>query len=139
MARTLWSIDEEGTMKVDSFGPEKAQQSELSVEEVKPEEPEVEEEKVERSKLEETEAKDAETVEKKSEAVPEQTEPESRTEKSENKTTDDKPNEGQDTVEVTKTLATNTAGESILEEIVDKQENGDEVKEVKETKDEVIS
>jgi hypothetical protein len=144
MTRTLWSIDEEGTVTVDDFGPGKAQQSEMTVTEVKPEEPDVvetkhEEGKSEGNKSEEPQIEGAEAVETQAEEALEQKGSESKSEESENNTTDDKPDEGQNTVEETKTLATNTAGESILEETIEKKEEGDEVKEVKETKDEVIS
>ena len=40
-------------------------------------------------------------------------------------------------IEETKTLATNTAGESILEETIEKQQSGDQVQKVEEAKDEV--
>lgn len=42
-------------------------------------------------------------------------------------------------IEETKTLATNTAGESILEETVDKKPEGDQVHAVEGAKDEVVS
>ncbi|KAI1429892.1 altered inheritance of mitochondria protein 21 [Xylaria sp. FL1777] len=141
MTRTLWSIDEEGTVMVDDFGQEKAEKPEPTVREV---EPEVEEVKVVEIKPDQTETKEAEVVETKTEETPEQEEPEQKepektTEESEATTTDDKPSEIQDTVEETKSLVTNTAGESILTETVEKKEDSDEVKDAEETKDGVIS
>lgn len=186
MTRTLWSIDEEGTVMVDNFGPvaagkseptaretepeetkpeettpeettpEESKLEEIKPEETKPEEnrpeenkpeetkpeeaePEPVEVKEEETKPEETQAEEAKTVETKVEEPSEQKEPEETSGKPEATTIDDKPSESQDTVEETKTLVTNTAGESILTETVDKKEDGDEVKKVEETKDEVIS
>ncbi|KAI0483527.1 altered inheritance of mitochondria protein 21 [Xylaria cf. heliscus] len=128
MTRTLWSIDEEGTVTVDHFGSEKS--AEVSAEEKKPDE---------------TRTQDAEAAETKAEETSEQKEPEKKIGESEVTISDDKPIESENTVEETKPLATNTAGESILTETVDKKEESDEVKEVKEvkevegTKEEVIS
>ncbi|KAJ8124322.1 hypothetical protein O1611_g9319 [Lasiodiplodia mahajangana] len=173
MTRTLWSIDEEGTVMVDNFGPEDTKKPESTVVEVKPEEPEVvevKEVKEDESKSEETQTEDAKTTEAEAEEVPEQKEPEREPEKEPEKepeesgkepekelekelekqpeeaskepeptTTDDKPSESQNTVKETKSLVTNTAGEPILTETVDKKEDSDEVKKVEEIKDEVIS
>ncbi|KAI0100256.1 hypothetical protein GGR51DRAFT_564282 [Nemania sp. FL0031] len=168
MTRTLWSIDEEGTVMVDNFGPE-TKKPESTVVEVKPEEPEVadvKEVKKEESKPEETQTEDTKTVEPEAEETSEQKEPETEPEKrepekepgkepekgpekevekeveeasKEPETTVDKPSESQDTVEETKSLVTNTAGETVLTETVDKKEGSDEVKKVEEVKDEVIS
>ncbi|KAI0408330.1 altered inheritance of mitochondria protein 21 [Xylaria palmicola] len=139
MTRTLWSIDEEGTVTVDNFGPEKGGKSGTTVREVKPEETEPAEAKVEESKPEEV--KEGEVVEPKAEEASEQNEePEKITsEEPGTATAEDKPSESQGTVEETKSLVTNTAGESILTETLNKKEEGDEVKEVEEAKDEVIS
>lgn len=169
MTRTLWSIDEEGTVMVDNFGPEAARASESTgkeikpeeikpegtkLEEIKPEETELEETKPEEykpiptevkeeeGKPEETQAEEAKTVGTKVEEFSEQKEqkePEEKSQKPEATTADDKPSESQATVEETKTLVTNTAGESILTETVDKKEDGDEVEKVEETKSEVRS
>jgi len=140
MTRTLWSIDEEGTVTVDEFGQEKDQKPEATITEVKVEEPVHEEVKGEESTVkEETPVEGGEAVETKAEAPPEQKGPEEKEEEPDSKTSDDKPEESGDTVEETKTLATNTAGESILEGAVEKKEGSDEVKEVEQTKDEVIS
>ncbi|KAI8631307.1 hypothetical protein F5Y19DRAFT_463592 [Xylariaceae sp. FL1651] len=169
ITRTLWSIDEEGTMTVDHLGPEKIQRSEMTVEEVKPEEPEVEaiipeesqaeeakpdegkveetkpeESKIEDIKSEESKVEEAEpdktgAEEAKAQGAPEQKESDNSSEDSENKATVDKPSESQDAIEETQTLATNTAGESILQETVDKKKEGDEVQAVEGAKDEVIS
>ncbi|KAI0434244.1 altered inheritance of mitochondria protein 21 [Xylaria sp. FL1042] len=145
MTRTLWSIDEEGTVTVDNFGQEKARNPEPTVKEVEPEADEV---KAVETKPDQTPAEETEGVETKSEETPEQKEPEKiteetekteKTETTETTTTDDKPSETQDTVEEAKSLVTNTAGEPILTETVEKKEEGDEVKEVEEAKDEVIS
>ncbi|RWA11314.1 hypothetical protein EKO27_g3761 [Xylaria grammica] len=100
----------------------------LKVEEAKIEEPKVEGSKAEEAKVEETKAEDAS----------EQKEPDKTTGESEITATEDKPSESQDTVEETKPLVTNTAGESILTETINKDEEGSEVKEVKEA-NEVIS
>ncbi|TRX95601.1 hypothetical protein FHL15_003559 [Xylaria flabelliformis] len=142
MTRTLWSIDEEGTVTVDNFGIEKAENSELTIREVKPEEPERPqpvEVSTEENKSDETQIQDAEAVETTAEEVSEQKESGKTDGQLEITTSDDKPIESQDTVEETKSLVTNTAGESILTEIIDKKEHSDEVKEVEGTKDEVIS
>ncbi|KAI0459105.1 altered inheritance of mitochondria protein 21 [Xylaria acuta] len=142
MTRTLWSIDEEGTVTVDNFGSEKAGNSESTVREVEPEEPEqpqAVEVSVEESKPDETRAQDTEAAETKAEEASEQKESGKTNGESEITTSDDKPIESQNTVEETKSLVTNTAGESILTETIDKKEDGDEVKEVEGTKEEVIS
>ncbi|KAJ8105681.1 hypothetical protein ONZ43_g7328 [Nemania bipapillata] len=157
MTRTLWSIDEEGTVMVDNFGPEKAEKSEFTVIEVQPEgseQVETKEVKDEESKPEEKQTDDAKAAEAESEEVPKQKEPEDEPEKdsreepeklettdkeSEITTTPDKPNEDQHIVEETKPVVTNTAGEPVLTETVDKKEDTDEVKEVEEIKDEVAS
>ncbi|KAI1118348.1 hypothetical protein F5Y14DRAFT_260239 [Nemania sp. NC0429] len=181
MTRTLWSIDEEGIVMVDNFGPEAAGNSESTVREIKPEETELEEIKPEETKPEETkpeepkleeikpeeikpedpkperfepepvevkeeepktgetQAEEAKAVEPKAEEPSEQKGPEETTGKPEAITIDDKPSESLDTVEETKTLVTNTAGEPVLTETIDKKEDGDEVKKVEEAKDEVIS
>ncbi|KAI0813075.1 altered inheritance of mitochondria protein 21 [Xylaria sp. FL0064] len=162
MTRTLWSIDEEGTVMVDNFGPEKAKSPESTVKEVEPEvdevkpadevKPEGDEAKPEAKEAEpaetqpdQTQVEGTEAVETKSEETPEQKEPEKiienaeTTETTEPTTVDDKPSETQDTVEETKSLVTNTAGEPVLTETVEKKEGGDEVKEVEEVKDEVKS
>ncbi|KAH8666330.1 altered inheritance of mitochondria protein 21 [Xylariales sp. PMI_506] len=91
MTRTLWCIDEEGTMTVNQ--EDEPSHAEAAAEEV---------ESIETPHTEES-ATDANT------------------------TTE------------TKTIATNTAGESILEETVEKGPGVDDVEEVKATKDEVVS
>ncbi|TGJ81749.1 hypothetical protein E0Z10_g7018 [Xylaria hypoxylon] len=144
MARTLWSIDEEGTVMVDNFGPEKLGKPESTVKEVEPEELEVPEAKGAESKPDHAQAEEAEIVkteaeETKAEDALEQKEPEKTTGEPEITTTDDKPSESQDTVEETKPLVANTAGESILSETINKNEDSNEVKEVEETEDKVIS
>ncbi|KAI8950378.1 altered inheritance of mitochondria protein 21 [Xylaria longipes] len=145
MTRTLWSIDEEGTVTVDNFGSEKAGNSEPTVREVKPEEPEEPEQpepveiSAEQNKPDETRIQDAEAVETKTEEASQQRESEKTNEESDITTSDNKPIESQNTVEETKSLVTNTAGESILTETINKKEVGDEVKEVEGTKEEVTS
>ncbi|KAI1814272.1 altered inheritance of mitochondria protein 21 [Poronia punctata] len=155
MTRTLWSIDEEGTVTVDAFGHKEEQpgsasaSAEVEVQAEAEEEAEPEEAEVEGSATEDTAVQEGEALETKAEAPSEQKEPEDRepedkkeveepeSESAENKVDE---NESSEAVEETKTLATNTAGESIIEETVEKKNNeGDEVKEVVETKDEVIS
>ncbi|CAJ2505052.1 Uu.00g124460.m01.CDS01 [Anthostomella pinea] len=128
MTRTLFSIDEEGTVSVDDFGPEAESKPVLQskVEEIHPEEQQPE-------TADETEAKPTEIKNEGSESKKLQNESES---------TEPKPNEksaDKDTVEETKSLVTNMAGESILEETVQKKPGDDEVKEVESAKDEVIS
>lgn len=107
--RTLWCIDEEGTMTVD-------QEDEPSESDTKPV---------------------AETMEKTEEAPKEE-----ETETSQPEKGVSKPHESTssgDKAEETKTLATNTAGESVLEETVTKEPEGDQVAEVEAAKDEVVS
>ncbi|KAI1325938.1 altered inheritance of mitochondria protein 21 [Xylariaceae sp. FL0255] len=105
MTRTLWSIDEEGTMTVDHFGTEK-KQPEPKVEEVLPEEP------IKEVKTEEIQVADEEPQPEAAE-VPEPPELEQT-----------EVEEPPATIEETRTLATNTAGESILQETVEKTEDG---------------
>ncbi|KAI5923405.1 altered inheritance of mitochondria protein 21 [Camillea tinctor] len=128
MTRTLWSIDEEGTMTVDDFGPEDPSLESKTVE------PKVEEIKVEETKPEEPTTDKTQTEEplqeKPAETIPTGTEETSNA---------SEPRENQETVEETKTLATNTAGESIIEEGIEKKETGDEVKAVESVKDDVVS
>ncbi|KAI0199827.1 hypothetical protein F4808DRAFT_431404 [Astrocystis sublimbata] len=156
MARTLWSIDEEGTVTVDNFGgAEKKGGEEPTVEEVRPEEPEKTETKEisldEEHKMEETPSQiQTQTQTQSQDAEPGKIEPveveQAEMEKEAEKTTaeeptisNDKPAEIQGIVEETKSLATNTAGESILTETIDKKVDSDEVKGVEEVKDEPIS
>ncbi|KAI1310635.1 altered inheritance of mitochondria protein 21 [Xylaria venustula] len=135
MTRTLWSIDEEGTVMVDHFGPEKGGNAQSTVKAVEPEADEV---KVADTQSDETQTVETEVVETKSEEAQEQKELERTATELEIVTTDDKPSESQDTIEERKTLVTNTAGEPILTETIEKT-GGDEVKAVDEAKDEVIS
>ncbi|KAJ2971233.1 hypothetical protein NUW58_g9474 [Xylaria curta] len=142
MTRTLWSIDEEGTVTVDNFGPKNAGKPETTVKEIKLEEPEATEATKtieEENKPVEVRVEDAEIVETKAEEASERKESEKTSGESEITTSDNQPIESQHTVEETKPLATNTAGESILTETVDKKEGSDEVDKVEGTKDEVIS
>lgn len=105
--RTLWCIDEEGTMSVE-------QENEPSTEESVPvEEPKQAQEPI------------RETLQESSEAA-EESEPSEPVEPSTTTTTE------------TKTLATNTAGDSILEETIDKKPEGDQVANVEEVKDTVV-
>ncbi|KAI1494947.1 altered inheritance of mitochondria protein 21 [Biscogniauxia mediterranea] len=129
MTRTLWSIDEEGTMTVDDFGPE-----DPSLSESKTVEPKVDEISVEDTKPEETKTEEA-PVEESLQEKPVKTSPVG----TEDTPDTPEPRENQDTAEETKTLATNTAGESIIEETIEKKEKGDEVKGVESVKDDVIS
>ncbi|KAI3329992.1 altered inheritance of mitochondria protein 21 [Ustulina deusta] len=136
MTRTLWSIDEEGTVMVDDFGPEKAGNPELTVRAV---EPEVEEVKAVEIRPDQTQTEEAGAAETKSEKTAEKKEPEKTTEEPEITTTDDKPSESQDSVEEREPLVTSTTSEPILTETVDKKEDSNEVKEVEDAKDGVIS
>ncbi|KAI1343069.1 altered inheritance of mitochondria protein 21 [Xylariaceae sp. FL0016] len=113
MTRTLWSIDEEGTMTVDNFGSDDKRASEPKVEEVTSEEPAEEAEPAVQLPTEETESTPAEH-----EA------PESH---------------DTDAAEETKTLATNMAGESVVEETIEKKERGDEVEGVKDASENVTA
>ncbi|KAI1268010.1 altered inheritance of mitochondria protein 21 [Xylariaceae sp. FL1019] len=120
MTRTLFSINEEGTMTVDDFGEKKEGLSE-KVEEITPEETEVKPEVHE--------------VEPEPEVKSEKPEVEEEATKEE-KPTVDEPSEKQtgedlETEPETKTLATNTAGEPVVSEIFDRGE-GDVVKDVEE-------
>lgn len=198
MTRTLFSIDEEGTVTVDNFGPEKVGESEstageskleelkkpeeVKIEEVEPEEAQAEEMGITSAEVPTPEAKEVEakeahgqkesedtigesakpagvlerpsrapekvaedpvkSVEESREATeaPEATgDPEKASGEPASITTDDKPAQTQETTEETKSLITNTAGEPILTEAVEKKEGGNEVKAVEETKDAVIS
>ena len=148
MTRTLWSIDEEGTVTVDAFGPEKTEKSKVNVKEVEPvvEEAKAEEPQPEQTKPEEA-AKTGEAVEvpeSKTEEVPEEKEPEQKateteqpektTEESETKT-EDKSDESQGTMEESKSLVTNMS----LTETIEKKQDSDEVKEVEDVKDGGVS
>ncbi|KAI1373563.1 altered inheritance of mitochondria protein 21 [Hypoxylon crocopeplum] len=133
MTRTLFSIDEEGTMIVDGLGPEPPSEAETKSDEVKSEEPK---EAQPQAPLEQ------DTSKADSEDKPEKSEDNSE-DKGEDRTAEPKSSEPSETkheskaAEETKTLATNTAGESILEETIEKKPSGDQVQEVEETKDEV--
>ncbi|KAI1861697.1 uncharacterized protein JN550_010767 [Neoarthrinium moseri] len=108
--RTLWCIDEEGTMTVDQ--EEEPSEAEFkSVEESKQAQEPIRHEHTEPVSIPERSDKPAETA--------------SSTESS--------------TQEETKTLATNTAGESILEETIDKKPEGDQVAGVESVKDDVVN
>ncbi|KAI1458086.1 altered inheritance of mitochondria protein 21 [Annulohypoxylon moriforme] len=129
MTRTLWSIDEEGTMTVDGLGPAVSLE-----EETKPSQTESEELK---------ETKEAQlpvsTEQDKSESKPESEPEETQVVKSDDSPVESKPTEPESepqAIEETKTLATNTAGESILEETIEKQPSGDQVQKVEEVKEE---
>ncbi|KAK6080651.1 hypothetical protein SCUP234_05197 [Seiridium cupressi] len=112
--RTLWCINEEGTMNVE-------QEEEPYEEDAKP---------VDGSKQSEEPSKESEQeVGTTAEGSDKASEPTASTNTSTNTTTG--------TTE-TKTLATNTAGESILEETVDKKPEGDQVADVEEIKDDVV-
>ncbi|KAI1387767.1 altered inheritance of mitochondria protein 21 [Hypoxylon trugodes] len=127
MTRTLFSIDEEGTMTVDGPGPvtllePETKSIEVAKEEPREAEPQVslEQDKSEPQPEEKSESKVDDKVESKpAESEPSETKSDSKTE------------------EETKTLATNTAGESILEETIEKKPTGDEVQAVEEAEDEV--
>ncbi|KAI0104400.1 altered inheritance of mitochondria protein 21 [Daldinia grandis] len=119
ITRTLWSIDEEGTMIVD--GPVAEVPSETKPDEATSEEPKEAQIQapLDQDKQDEPEAKiENEPVDSK----PSETESESKT---------------AETTEETKTLVTNIAGESILEETTTKEPSGDQVQKVEEAKDDV--
>lgn len=118
--RVLWSIDEEGTMTVDE--DIKAEPTKSDAEPVKSASEPVE------SPLQSKEEMQA----------PEPAEP--TVKDTEAATSETAANEGTNqTQEETKTLVSNTAGESILEETIDKKSDGDQVQGVEGAKDEVVS
>lgn len=142
MTRTLWSIDEEGTMTVDGLGPEVKAPPHVEVNSI-PEpasEPETDNAKSEEPKEAQPQApSEPDTLETKPEEKHADQSPAKPEVELENSKPTDLANEPNPTEE-TKTLATNTAGESILEETVEKKLSGDdEVQGVEETKDEVIN
>ncbi|KAI0844457.1 altered inheritance of mitochondria protein 21 [Daldinia vernicosa] len=122
ITRTLWSIDEEGTMTVDGLEPEASPETETKPGKATSEEPKEAQQQAptEQDKQDEPEAK---TENELAGSKASETESESKT---------------TETKEETKTLATNTAGESILEETIAKEPSGDQVQKVDEVKDEVI-
>ncbi|KAH9885537.1 altered inheritance of mitochondria protein 21 [Xylariomycetidae sp. FL2044] len=138
MARTLWSIDEEGTMTVDGFGP--------GSEEVKDTETKDTETKdTDNTKtLGQTESSGASSDEKKVSTATDENNTARVDELSkETASTEDKESKGdeeteQETKKETKSLVTNMAGESILEETVEKKPKTDEVQGVEEARDEVL-
>lgn len=137
ITRTLFSIDEEGTMLVDNSGPQAPSVVEIKPEETKPEETKTEEPTSEEPKEAQPQAP---SEQEKSETISE----EKSEIKSESKSTDSKPelNLNETTSETkpteeTKTLATNTAGESILEETIEKKPAGDQVEDVEKIEDKV--
>ncbi|KAI2610603.1 altered inheritance of mitochondria protein 21 [Hypoxylon sp. NC1633] len=121
MTRTLFIIDEEGTMIVDGLGPVAPSQVELKLDEIKSEEPK----EVQPQAPSEQEISGPQPEEEKSES------------KSEDKPKPSEVESDSKTIEETKTLVTNTAGESILEETIEKKPSGDQVEDVEEAKDEV--
>ncbi|KAI5866368.1 altered inheritance of mitochondria protein 21 [Durotheca rogersii] len=128
LTRTLWSIDEEGNVQVDVSEPEKLP----STAETKPEEIKSAEPKPEKSKSEEPNLEAPRLEQKKVEAEAERA-PEVKAADAKPKETAEEDN----AVEVTKTLATNTAGEPILKETIKEEPSGDQVLEVEDVKDEV--
>ncbi|KAK6850811.1 hypothetical protein PG987_000445 [Apiospora arundinis] len=139
--RVLWSIDEEGTMTVDGLGQPISTDSEAKAPAEKTE-PKVEEEPKEPEPVKETAAEPVkESVsETTTEPIKEPTTDSATSSKPTEESTESKPpTEETAPIEETKTLATNTAGESILEETVDKKPEGDQVHAVEGAKDEVVS
>ncbi|KAI1650847.1 altered inheritance of mitochondria protein 21 [Daldinia loculata] len=124
ITRTLWSIDEEGIVTVDGLVPAASSETETKPDEATSEEPKEARRQApsEQDKQDEPEAK---TENEPVDLKPSETESESKT------------TETTETTEETKTLATNTAGESILEETIAKEPSGDQVQKVEEAKDEV--
>ncbi|KAK6192955.1 Nuclear transport factor 2 [Pestalotiopsis sp. IQ-011] len=108
--RTLWCIDEEGTMSVEQEAEPSAEKS-APVHEVK--------------EVEEPAKETVQEISKPAETASEPSEPSEVSEPTASTTTE------------TKTLATNTAGDSIVEETVEKSE-GDQVSAVGEVKDDVV-
>ena len=116
MTRTLWCIDEEGTMQVEKENDDVSASDEKTKVAEKPVVHEVE--------VPESHEKAVPTAVEKSEVESEE---------------DVEEPTSQETATETKTLATNTAGESILEETISKKPESDEVDSVKKTKEEVLS
>ncbi|KAI2469652.1 altered inheritance of mitochondria protein 21 [Annulohypoxylon bovei var. microspora] len=131
MTRTLFSIDEEGTMIVDGLGPAVSSEAETTLGEIASEEPNEGQPPVS-SDEDKSEAKAANELEETSMVRSEETPADSKPTETETKTESEP-----QAVEETKTLATNMAGESILEETIEKQPSGDQVQKVEEAKDEV--
>ncbi|KAI0129469.1 altered inheritance of mitochondria protein 21 [Xylariales sp. AK1849] len=125
--RTLWCIDEEGTMTVD-------QEEEPSEMHSNPTEGD--------SKLTTGTSKSEEPPKSQRSEIGNPTESSSKPSEPSSTPTGSKPSESTssgNTTEQTKTLATNTAGESILEETIEKKPESDEVEEVGDAKDDVVS
>ncbi|KAH7021020.1 altered inheritance of mitochondria protein 21 [Microdochium trichocladiopsis] len=123
ITHTLWSIDEEGTMVIN---PEEKEQEVSTVTEITPETPS----DLEPKSVQPPTAKPSVGDQGEGDKVPvspEQHEPEAAS--SEKPTFEESEN---------KTLATNTAGESILQESVTKDPATDEIKAVEGTKEDVI-
>ncbi|KAK7943201.1 uncharacterized protein PG986_012314 [Apiospora aurea] len=128
--RVLWSIDEEGTMTVDGLGEPVAE----------PSEPEPSVEKNESKETPKNEPKEEPKGEpKESETTGPVTDSTTSSKPTEESTKSEPAAEESVRFEETKTLATNTAGESILDETVAKKPEGDQVQDVGEVKDEVVS
>ena len=133
--RVLWSIDEEGTMTVDGLGEPVSTITE-------PEPP------VEKTELQ-TQPQEVLKEESKEQVIEQPKPSEMAKEPVTDSTAISKPAEGPTEsepataeiapVEETKSLATNTAGESILDETVAKKPEGDQVQNVEEVKDQVVS
>ncbi|KAI1826747.1 hypothetical protein F4861DRAFT_44038 [Xylaria intraflava] len=148
MTRTLWSIDEEGTVTVDDFGPGKSKDLEVTTKEVEPEAAEAQADEIKPEEIEEVPSKVAEAVETKAhvsesniiedkvgkDKTEEGKSEETQSEDSVNKTPDS--SEAQDIGEETKSPVTHIASESALPETADKKKE-DETKKVEEVKDEV--
>ncbi|KAI8960460.1 altered inheritance of mitochondria protein 21 [Daldinia sp. FL1419] len=143
VTRTLWSIDEEGTMTVDGSDPEEPSETETKPTETIKEEPK---EAQPQAPAEQDKQKDEQQDQQqdKQEENPQEMETKTETEPVDSKPSEvksepeaaDEPKATETTEEI-KTLATNTAGESILEETIEKEPSGDQVQKVEEAKDEV--
>ncbi|KAK8098637.1 uncharacterized protein PG998_014123 [Apiospora kogelbergensis] len=139
ITRVLWSIDEEGTMTVDGLGQPVSTDSQSNAREEKTESQVGEEPK--QSEPKKSEPQNSELI---NESATETTQ-ESATEPVAESTSSSKPpGEWTETkavaeesvpIEETKTLATNVAGESILEETVEKKPEGDQAPAVEGAKD----
>ncbi|KAK7931900.1 hypothetical protein PG985_002612 [Apiospora marii] len=137
--RVLWSIDEEGTMTVDGLGEPVSTIAEPGPP-VEKTEPQVQTQEVtkEESKEQPTDQRDESenAMEPTKEPVTDSaviSKPAEESAESEPATAESAP------IEETQTLATNTAGESILDETVAKKPEGDQVQDVGGVKDEVVS
>jgi hypothetical protein len=142
MTCTLWSIDEEGTMTVESgelkdAGDAEPKAATVNIQEIEPKAAKVEVPETTiapEAQREESQSEDVESEQAPNQAEAADTEGGKPSDKGEAPKSEAPPPS-----EETKTLVTNTAGESILEEIIQKEAGSDKVKKVEDAKDDVIN